>query len=135
MYLSHHIRDPHTRQSIFTWISFLRTKLRQLKKNINLFSPNVRPCWMLGTTHFFSFKTSSQSMFVVLYMAQGKNRQNPNISKNPNIRWSKKYRTSLSLLKTRKCSDAVLQMKIKTNDQIQVKYINYKKSAYYGKVI
>ena len=89
-------------------------------------------CW---EPHIFFHSRLHPSQCLLFFIWHRGKTQNPNISKNPNIRWSKKYRTSLSLLKTRKCSDAVLQMKIKTNDQIQVKYINYKKSAYYGKVI
>ena len=71
-------------------------------------------------------------------MARGKNKENPNIRKNPKILWTKTDLNSLLLSKTRKCSNAVNQMKIKrekSNDHTQVKFINCKKSAYYEKVI
>ena len=74
--------------------------------------PNV------GSHEFFSFKTSPQSVFDVLYMAQWKNR-----TKNK-IRCSKIYLKNLLLSKARKCSNVVNPMKIKrekSNDQIQVK--------------
>ena len=66
-------------------------------------------------------------------MAREKRRQSSRIWKNPNIRQSEIYLTSLWLLKTRKCSTVVLQIK-KSNDQTQIKYKNCKKSAYNEKV-
>ena len=53
MHLGHHTRDDHTLQSIFSSIDFVKNKTKRIK-------------------YFFSFKTSPQSVFVVLYMARWK---------------------------------------------------------------
>ena len=113
MHLGHHTRDDaHTRQSTFSWIEFVKTKLTALKEQfINLFPQNV------GSRAVFSFKTLPQSVFVVLYMARWKNRKNSK-------KGSKIYLNSLWLSKTRKFSNVAIQMKVKrekSNDQIQVR--------------
>ena len=111
MHLGHLTRDDaHTRQSTFSWIEFVKTKLTALKEQfINL--QNV------GSRAVFSFKTLPQSVFVVLYMARWKNRKNSK-------KGSKIYLNSLWLSKTRKFSNVAIQMKVKrekSNDQIQVR--------------
>ena len=67
-------------------------------------------CW---EPRIFLFNTSPLSVFVVIYVARKMNRENPNIWKYPNIRRGKTNLTSLWLLKIKKCSNVVLQMKIR----------------------
>ena len=101
-------------------------KTKRIKRKLDEpISPNVKPRRMLGATSLFFFflATSPQSIFVILYIARWKNRDNPNIRKNPKILSSKTYLNSLLLSKTTKCSNVVNQIKIKrekSNDQIQV---------------
>ena len=128
-----HKGPPHTA------IHFLlRTKLGELKaKFINLFPwICLAKCW---EPRVFSFKTLPQSILVILFIWHGgKAERIPRFEKNPKIWCSKIYLNSLWLSKRRKCSNVVNQMKIKrekSNDQIQIKYINFKRSTRYEKVV
>ena len=116
-HLGHHTRDTHTRHSTFSRIVFVKNKTKRIKKKLD--KPISPKCF-----HFFP-ATSPQSIFVILYIARWKNKENPNIRKNPKILCSKIYLNSLLLSKTRKCINVFNQMKIKrekSNDQIQVIY-------------
>ena len=96
----------------------------------------------VGSHEFFSFfprefTPVNQSIFAILYIARCTNRENPNIRKNPKVLRGKAYLSSLLLSKTRKYNVAnKTKIKIeKSTDQIQVKCVNCKKSAYYEKVM
>ena len=103
---------PHT--SIhFLWRIFVKGKTKKIQRKLKNLLPRMldfAECW---EPRIFLFNTSPLSVFVVIYMARKMNRENPNIWKYPNIRRGKTYLTSLWLLKIKKCSNVVLQMKIR----------------------
>ena len=65
MHLGHHIRDAHTRQSIFLAIDFIKNKTKRTKREIyKPVPPNVRPCRMLSFFHL-RLRPSQYLMFFI----------------------------------------------------------------------
>ena len=71
MYLGHHIRDAHTRQSTFSSIDFVKNKTKRTEREIyKPVPPNVRTCRMLGAASFFHLRLRP-SQYLMFFIWHG----------------------------------------------------------------